>query len=202
MEQKKGVLTLQLTKKQKEKQLQKFFLQQKEQYFAEIEQIDAYFPAAFYTQCIESTIADGYEMLILDYSNSNYLKAHLHIWNTQITEHFFKLAAIHHTIRMVRRYQKHIQWENIFPFLCRIFSLNENEQKMASILYQCACMNISRFSALFATTTTRYLFAETEICPPVMAFLLHFWYNSYHSFITSFTSYVPFRVRLEKASGT
>lgn len=191
-----------IIKKQKEKQLQKLFLQHKEHYLTQIEQITHPFAAAFYTQCVESTLADGYEMLILDHSSSNYLKAHLYIWNTEITEHFFKLSAIHHTIRMILRHKKQISWETMFPFLSYIFSLNENEQKMASILYQCASISRSRFSALFATTTTRYLFAETEISPPIMAFLLHFWYNSYHSFITSFTSYVPFRVRLEKASGT
>ncbi len=193
---------MQITKKQTEKYLHKFFIQKKQIYMAQMEQMEDSFAIAFYTQCIESTIADGYEMLILDHSSSNYLKAHKHIWNVQITDHFFKLAAIHHTIRMVRRYKKEITWDTMLPFLSHIFLLNENEQKMATILYQCSCFSRIQFSTLFACVSTRYLFAETEISPSVMAFLLHFWYNSYQSFITSFTSYVPFRVRLGKATGT
>ena len=38
--------------------------------------------------------------------------------------------------------------------------------------------------------------------PQTLAFLLNFWYNSYSSFMASFVGYVPFHIRLQKASGS
>ena len=49
---------------------------QKEEYLARAAALEHRFYAAFYEQCIESTVADGYEMFLLDFSTYNYFRAH------------------------------------------------------------------------------------------------------------------------------
>lgn len=159
-------------------------------------QIENAFSAAFYAQCIESTYADGYETFLLDHSISNCFQENRAQCNAFVLERFYKLAAIHHTIQVVQRRKKELCWEDMANDMQKIFTFHENERHMADILYQCACISRSRFRALFARTTARYLFAQTELSPVTLAFLMNFWYNSYQSFMASFINYVPFRVRL------
>lgn len=154
------------------------------------------FAAAFYAQCIESTYADGYETFLLDHSMSNCFQENLAQCNAFVLERFYKLAAIHHTIQVVQRRKKELCWEELAKHMQKVYAFRDNERHMADILYQCACISRSRFRALFARTTARYLFAQTELSPITLAFLMNFWYNSYQSFMASFINYVPFRVRL------
>ncbi|HIY04707.1 MAG TPA: hypothetical protein H9733_07075 [Candidatus Anaerotignum merdipullorum] len=173
---------------------------QKEEYLARAAALEHRFYAAFYEQCIESTVADGYEMFLLDFSTYNYFRAHRADLDGPAGQRFLKLAGIHHTIRVVRRRKKELSWDEMKRAMWMVYALNEEEQKMAEILYQCACVYQSRFSDLFARTTARYLFGTREMTPQVLAFLLNFWYNSYSSFMASFVGYVPFHVRLKKAT--
>lgn len=159
-------------------------------------QLENTFAAAFYAQCIESTYADGYETFLLDHSMSNCFQENRTQCNIFVLERFYKLAAIHHTIQVVQRRKKELCWEEMADAMQQVYTFHENERHMADILYQCACISRSRFRALFARTTARYLFAQTELSPVTLAFLMNFWYNSYQSFMASFISYVPFRVRL------
>lgn len=155
------------------------------------------FFAAFYAQCIESTYADGYEIFLLDHSISNCFQENRAQCNAFVLERFYKLAAIHHTIQVVQRRKKELCWKHMANAMQTVYVFHENERHMADILYQCACISRSRFRALFARTTARYLFAQTELSPVTLAFLMNFWYNSYQSFMASFINYVPFRVRLQ-----
>ena len=155
-----------------------------------------------YMQCIESTIADGYEMFLLDFSRENYFRANVERLDLESGKRFFKLAGIHHTIRVVRRRKKQLDWEEMSAAMARVYELDEKERQMADILYRCASLYQSGFADLFARTTARYLFHTIEMTPQTLAFLLNFWYNSYSSFMASFVGYVPFHIRLQKASGS
>ena len=86
--------------------------------------------------------------------------------------------------------------------MARVYELDEKERQMADILYRCASLYQSGFADLFARTTARYFFHTLEMTPQTLAFLLNFWYNSYSSFMASFVGYVPFHIRLQKASGS
>ena len=160
------------------------------------------FYEAYYMQCIESTVADGYEMFLLDFSRENYFRANVERLDLESGKRFFKLAGIHHTIRVVRRRKKQLDWEEMSAAMARVYELDEKERQMADILYRCASLYQSGFADLFARTTARYLFHTLEMTPQTLAFLLNFWYNSYSSFMASFVGYVPFHIRLQKASGS
>jgi len=77
--------------------------------------------------------------------------------------------------------------------------LEQRERDMAGLLYQCAASYQTGFQELFLKTTARYLFGDRELSGFSFAFIGNFWYNSYSSFMGSFTGYVPFHVRWRKA---
>ena len=75
----------------------------------------------------------------------------------------------------------------------------ETEQEMAELLYRCAKVYQTGFHDLFHKVTARYLFGDRELSGFSFAFIGNFWYNSYSSFMGSFTGYVPFHIRLRDA---
>jgi hypothetical protein len=70
---------------------------------------------------------------------------------------------------------------------------------MAELLYRCAMVYQTGFHDLFHKVTARYLFGDRELSGFSFAFIGNFWYNSYSSFMGSFTGYVPFHIRLRDA---
>jgi hypothetical protein len=112
---------------------------------------------------------------------------------------FFRLAAIHHTIRVVRRRKKELNWSSMKAAMTEIYELEETEQEMAELLYRCAMVYQTGFHDLFHKVTARYLFDDRELSGFSFAFIGNFWYNSYSSFMGSFTGYVPFHIRLRDA---
>lgn len=192
---------MQLHIRQKQDPVTLYLEGQKESYLSRAAQ-ETPFYEAYYMQCIESTVADGYEMFLLDFSRENYFRANVERLDMESGKRFFKLAGIHHTIRVVRRRKKQLDWEEMSAAMARVYELDEKERQMADILYRCASLYQSGFADLFARTTARYLFRTIEMTPQTLAFLLNFWYNSYSSFMASFVGYVPFHIRLQKASGS
>ena len=190
---------MQLHIRQKQDPVTLYLEGQKESYLARAAQ-ETPFYEAYYMQCIESTVADGYEMFLLDFSRENYFRANVERLDLESGKRFFNLAGIHHTIRVVRRRKKQLDWEEMSAAMARVYELDEKERQMADILYRCASLYQSGFADLFARTTARYLFHTIEMTP--QTFLLNFWYNSYSSFMASFVGYVPFHIRLQKASGS
>lgn len=93
---------MQLHIRQKQDPVTLYLEGQKESYLARAAQ-ETPFYKAYYMQCIESTVADGYEMFLLDFSRENYFRANVERLDLESGKRFFKLAGIHHTIRVVRR---------------------------------------------------------------------------------------------------
>jgi len=112
---------------------------------------------------------------------------------------FFKLAAIYHTIRTVRRRKSGLDWTRMWTGLTAVFSLSGQERKLTELLHCCAELYQSGFQELFHKTTARYLFGDRVLSGFSFAFIGNFWYNSYSSFMSSFTGYVPFHIRLKRA---
>ena len=159
------------------------------------------FYSAFYVQCGESTAADCYEAFLETPMEHNYFRSNLNRLDETSMMRLYKLAAIHHTIRMVKRRKKDLLWANIKESMFEAFELTENERQMANILQDCAFLYQTGFHELFIKTTARYIFGDKVLSAFSFAFIGNFWYNSYSSFMGSFVGYVPFRVRMERAMG-
>ena len=157
------------------------------------------FLASFYAQCVESTAADAHEIFLETPLSFNYFWENLDRLDETGVYRFFKLAAIHHTIRIVRRRKKELDWERMRTALAEIYGLEEREKKMTELLHQCAMLYPSGFQELFHKVTARYLFGDRALSGFSFAFIGNFWYNSYSSFMGSFTGYVPFHIRLKRA---
>ncbi|MGN1231036.1 MAG: hypothetical protein ACI4TP_03975 [Anaerotignum sp.] len=157
------------------------------------------FLASFYAQCAESTAADAHEVFLETPLSFNYFRENLDRLDEKGICRFFKLAAIHHTIRIVRRRKKELDWAQMKAALAEIYGLEEKERELAELLHQCASLYQSGFQELFHKTTARYLFGDRVLSGFSFAFIGNFWYNSYSSFMGSFTGYVPFHIRLKRA---
>ena len=157
------------------------------------------FLGAFYAQCIESTAADAHEVFLETPMAFNYFRENMDRLDEGGVLRFFRLAAIHHTIRIVRRRKKELNWAEMRQAITEIYELEEREQAMANLLYQCAMCYQTGFHELFPKTTARYLFGDAVLSGFSFAFIGNFWYNSYSSFMGSFTGYVPFHIRLRDA---
>ena len=157
------------------------------------------FLGAFYGQCAESTAADAYEVFLETPLAYNYFRENLDRLSEEGMKRFFRLAAIHHTIRVVRRRKKELNWSAMKAAMAEIYELGETEQEMAELLYRCAMVYQTGFHDLFHKVTARYLFGDRGLSGFSFAFIGNFWYNSYSSFMGSFTGYVPFHIRLRDA---
>ena len=157
------------------------------------------FLAAFYTQCIESTAADAHEIFLETPLAFNYFRENLDRLDEMGLRRFYRLAAIHHTIRIVRRRKKELDWDEMMAAITMVYELEKREKDMAELLHQCAAVYQTGFSELFHKTTARYLFEDRELSGFSFAFIGNFWYNSYSSFMGSFSGYVPFHIRLKQA---
>ena len=157
------------------------------------------FLGAFYAQCVESTAADAHEIFLETPLSFNYFRENLDRLDPDRLQRFFKLAAIHHTIRIVRRRKKELNWAEMKGAMVDIYELNGQEIELAELLHQCAGLYQSGFQELFHKTTARYLFGDRVLSGFSFAFIGNFWYNSYSCFMGSFTGYVPFHIRLKHA---
>lgn len=188
-----------MEKKKKERIIRSWIEGEKERLLENAYGTENPFLEAFYTQCIESTAADAHEVFLETPLMFNYFRENLDRLDQETLSRFFKLAAIHHTIRIVRRRKKELDWEEMKGALIEIYGLEQKERDMAELLYQCAASYQTRFHELFHKTTARYLFGDRELSGFSFAFIGNFWYNSYSSFMGSFTGYVPFHIRLRDA---
>ncbi|WP_352400029.1 hypothetical protein [Anaerotignum sp.] len=164
-------------------------------------ELDNQFYSAFYVQCAESTAADAYETFLEMPMEHNYFRSNLHRLDETVMVRFFKLVAIYHTIRVVRRRKKDLTWDSMKEAMFWVYDLDESEKEMAEILQRCAFIYQGGFQDLFIKTTARYIFGDKVLSAFSFAFIGNFWYNSYSSFMGSFTGYVPFHVRMDRAMG-
>lgn len=157
------------------------------------------FYGAFYAQCVESTAADAYEVFLETPLAYNYFSENLHRLDPAGIQRFYKLAAIHHTIRIVHRRKKDLDWKEMKRVMEQVYGMNGQELEMAELLNGCAGLYRSGFYELFHKATARYLFGDRTLSGFSFAFIGNFWYNSYNGFMASFGGYVPFHVRMKNA---
>ena len=173
---------------------------QKDMYLERTRELRNSFFQAFFEQCIESTVADAYEIFLETKTEHNYFQKHIKELDEGCGQRFFKLMAIHHSIKMVRKKRKELQWGEMCQALGTVFNFTKTEGKLADILYGYACMQDSVFSFLFARVAAGYLFFSPKLNPFSVAFIENFCYNSYSNFMASFTKYLSVNLRLRKAA--
>ena len=188
-----------LEKRKKEQTIRLWIEEEKERLLERAYVTDNPFLTSFYGQCIESTAADAHEVFLETPLFFNYFWENLERLDAAAMGRFFRLAAIHHTIRIVRRRKKELCWQEMKAVMTEIYCLEQKEQDLAELLHCCAMSYQTGFQELFHKTTARYIFGDRELSGFSFAFIGNFWYNSYSSFMGSFTGYVPFHIRLRDA---
>ena len=186
-------------KRKREQTIRLWIEGEKERLLERTYAVDDPFLASFYGQCIESTAADAHEVFLETPLFFNYFWENQERLDAAAMKRFFRLAAIHHTIRIVRRRKKELRWQEMKDAMAEIYSLEQKEQDLAELLHCCAMSYQTGFQELFHKTTARYIFGDRELSGFSFAFIGNFWYNSYSSFMGSFTGYVPFHIRLRDA---
>ena len=188
-----------MEKRKKENLVRSWIEEEKERLLEKAYAAENPFLGAFYGQCIESTAADAHEVFLETPLSFNYFRENLDRLDRETLTRFFRLAAIHHTIRIVRRRKKELNWEEMKEAMAEIYEMEQKERDLAELLYCCAMTYQTGFHELFHKTTARYIFGDRELSGFSFAFIGNFWYNSYSSFMGSFTGYVPFHIRLRDA---
>ena len=188
-----------LERRKKEMMVRSWIEAEKERLLERAYDAEDPFLGSFYAQCIESTAADAHEIFLETPLTFNYFRENLDRLDQEMLQRLFKLAAIHHTIRIVRRRKKELHWETMKAVMVEVYELEQKEQNLAELLYCCAVSYQAGFQELFHKTTARYVFGDRELSGFSFAFIGNFWYNSYSSFMGSFTGYVPFHIRLRDA---
>ncbi len=173
---------------------------QKDMYLERTGELRNSFFEAFFEQCIESTVADAYEIFLETKTEHNYFQKHLKELDEGCGQRFFKLMAIHHSIKMVRKKRKELEWGDMSRAMCIVFDFTKTEAKLADILYGYACIQDTVFPFLFARVAAGYLFFSPKLNPFSVAFIENFCYNSYSNFMASFTKYLSVNLRLRKAA--
>lgn len=83
---------MQLHIRQKQNPVTLYLEGQKESYLSRAAQ-ETPFYEAYYMQCIESTVADGYEMFLLDFSRENYFRANVERLDLESGKRFLSWLA-------------------------------------------------------------------------------------------------------------
>lgn len=95
-------------KRKKEERLGLWIEAERERLSARAYALEDAFLRAFFAQCVESTAADAYEVFLETPLAYNYFRENLGRMDEKTLARFFKLAAIYHTIRTVRR--RKVDW--------------------------------------------------------------------------------------------
>ena len=90
-------------KRKKGEQLVLWIEAERERLSARAYALEDAFLREFFAQCVESTAADAYEVFLETPLAYNYFRENLGRMDEKTLARFFKLAAIYHTIRTVRR---------------------------------------------------------------------------------------------------
>lgn len=185
---------------QKEDIIKENIEEQKYFFLERAEKLENSFYEAFFEHSIENAVADAYEIFLETKTEYNYFEEQLKQLDQEKGRRFLKLIVIYHSIRLSRIKRRKLRWREMKRNLYYVFELNETEKKLAEVLYGCAKSRECYFSDLFAKTTARYVFGSQVLSPFSLAFIENFCYNSFNSFMASFTKYLSVNVRLKRAA--
>lgn len=194
------ITTLYQRRPKKEDIIKENIEEQKYFFLERAEKLENSFYEAFFEHSIENAVADAYEIFLETKTEYNYFEQQLKDLDEEKGRRFLKLVGIYHSIRLSRIKRRKLRWREMKRNLYFVFQLNEKEKKLADVLYCCAKSGECYFSDLFAKTTARYVFDSRSLSPFSLAFIENFCYNSFNSFMASFTKYLSVNVRLKRAA--
>lgn len=178
--------------------VEKYVEEQKERFLSRVYQLENPFYLAFYEQSIECIVADAYEFFAELRLGSNFFYSHAEILNEKRGVRLFRLMAAYHTIRTVCKKRNLLSNEEMREVLFSVFQFDEREQKLYHLLYDCARGYQAEFQGVFNHVFIKYIFGIASNSPFALAFIQYFCYNSYQSFMQSFTKYMSFNRRIQK----
>lgn len=172
----------------------------KDEYLERIYSLNNDFYLSFFEQSVECTVADAYDFFVELNCENNIFYENLKEMNLNRGRKLFKIMGIYHTIRMLRKKRSFFNVIEFQEVLAKVFDLNEKEERLFELLYRCDGEFESQFAGLFAKAFAKYVFNCDNCGPFSLAFIENFCYNSYSSFMASFTKFISLKRRLKKAA--
>lgn len=191
------LLTLYNACTKKTQVVKRYIEDQKTLFLEKVYRLENPFYLAFYEQSVESIVADGYEFFVELECEYNYFYENLWKLTNRRGQRFFKMMSMYHTIKILRKKRDKLRCEEMKQVLFSVFSFNETEKRLYELLYHCACQYEGEFQNLFNKALAKYIFGDDINNPFTLAFIQNFCYNSYNSFMRSFTRYVSLGRRLK-----
>lgn len=158
------------------------------------------FYLSFFELCVENTAIDAIEYFVELECENNFFGDNLAVMDDERGRRLYKLMAMHHVIKLLRKKRKELNQEEAKKTLFTAFDFNDGEKRLFDILYKCICEYESRFSQLFSLTLAKYIFDRDKISAFSLAFIENFCYNSYSGFMQSFTKYISLNIRIKRAA--
>lgn len=158
------------------------------------------FYLSFYELVVEFTVIDAYEFFIETNCHSNFFYEHLELMDKERGMRFFKIMAMYHTIKMLRKKRNDLNLNEMSKVMFLVYDFDEEEKKLFKLLYVCCVKFEKQFPPLFSKTLGKYLFGVDVVNPFTLAFIENFCYNSFNSFLSYFSKYISVnrRIKLSK----
>ncbi|MBS4959696.1 MAG: hypothetical protein KHZ62_02610 [Clostridiales bacterium] len=160
---------------------------------------DSFF-SAFFEHSVDSLYADAFEVFFENAAESNIFRQSLFQMKEEQISRFYKMYTMLFLIRFLaerKRFWKRVEMPLSF---FEVFELSEGEQKLFYLLQQGQNRFPHQFLELFSRAAGRFILNKEEWGVFSIAFMENFCYNSFNSFMASFTRYISIDRRLEKTA--
>jgi len=154
---------------------------------------------SFYELVAEFTVIDAYEFFVEMDCQSNIFYENLDYMNEERGKRFFKIMAIYHTIKMLRKKRGQLDFDEMSESMFYVYEFDEEEKRLCTLLYSCAVNFDRKFPSLFAKCLGKYLFGEDIENLFTLAFIENFCYNSFNSFSSYLSKYISINRRIKLA---
>ena len=155
------------------------------------------FYLSFYELVTEFTVIDAYEYFIEIDCHSNFFYENIDYMNEERGMRFFKIMAMYHTIKILRKKRNVLNPEDMCQTMFSIYNFDEEEKHLFKLLYVCAVKFEKQFPILFSRVLGKYLFGDDVDNPFTLAFIENFCYNSFNSFLSYFSKYISLNRRIK-----
>lgn len=183
----------------KDKIIEKTVEKQKDEILNKVYGLENSFYLSFYELVAEFTVIDAYEFFVELDCQSNFFYDNIQLMDEERGLRFFKIMAMHHTIKMLRKKRHNLDMEDMSNCMFSVYSFDEAEEKLFKLLYLCSVNFENQFPALFARSLGKYLFGKEVESPFTLAFIENFCYNSYSSFLGYLSKYISINRRIKIA---
>ena len=157
------------------------------------------FYLSFYELAVEFTVIDAYEFFVEIDCQSNIFYENLNCMNEERGKRFFKIMAIYHTIKILRKKRDQLDFDETSKSMFYVYEFDKEEERLCTLLYSCAVNFDSKFPILFAKSFGKYLFGEDIENLFTLAFIENFCYNSFNSFLSYLSKYISINRRIKLA---